>query len=326
MDAKELVSVIVPVYKTEKYIDRCVQSIINQTYTNFELILVDDGSPDKAGKICDSYAEQDKRIQCVHIPNGGVSNARNMGITKAIGQYIVFVDSDDWIKQDHLENLFSVASKGGLGACGIISCHDEEKTNILVLSKDESEISVFASSGIGGFPVNKIYDRSVIEEYQLRFDSRFNMCEDLLFNIQYIYYMPADTIRWSQKQTYYYETTVGATRGRFQKGHQYSEKDLSEYLAVLETKKYCAAPNVLKACDARLTKAAVNTLRVLAAGNHINSEEYNTILSYVRKHLAASFQSSSLAKSSKLSILLSAISPRLELMVYLKRNSKIMHL
>ena len=98
-------SVIVPVYKVEPYLDECIQSILNQTYKDFELILVDDGSPDKCPQICDSYAALDNRVKVIHKPNGGVTSARNAGVQSAIGEYLVFVDGDDFIGETLLEKL-----------------------------------------------------------------------------------------------------------------------------------------------------------------------------------------------------------------------------
>ena len=97
------VSVIVPVYKVEQYLNRCVESILNQTYKDLELILVDDGSPDKCGEICDKFVEQDSRVKCIHKKNGGLSSARNEALDIAVGEYIYFVDSDDWIEPELLE-------------------------------------------------------------------------------------------------------------------------------------------------------------------------------------------------------------------------------
>ena len=94
---KNLVSVIVPVYKVEKYLDRCIKSIREQTYTELEIILVDDGSPDSCGRMCDEYAAKDDRIKVIHKKNGGLSDARNAGIEASAGKWIVFVDSDDYI-------------------------------------------------------------------------------------------------------------------------------------------------------------------------------------------------------------------------------------
>ena len=104
------ISVIVPVYNTEKYLDRCIQSILAQTYTDFELLLVDDGSTDSSGAICDKYAEQDSRVRVFHKENGGVSSARNQGLDNAKGEWITFVDSDDWVDREFF-NILSKSSK-----------------------------------------------------------------------------------------------------------------------------------------------------------------------------------------------------------------------
>ena len=100
----DLISIIVPVYNTEKYLDRCIQSILSQTYTDFELLLIDDGSTDSSGVICDKYAEQDSRVRVFHKENGGVSSARNIGLDNANGVWITFCDSDDWVYPYWLEN------------------------------------------------------------------------------------------------------------------------------------------------------------------------------------------------------------------------------
>lgn len=101
------ISVIVPVYNTEKYLGECVQSILNQIFTDFELLLIDDGSTDQSGAICDTYALQDKRVKVFHKENGGVSSARNMGLDEARGEWIVFVDSDDWVANSYFSELLS---------------------------------------------------------------------------------------------------------------------------------------------------------------------------------------------------------------------------
>lgn len=123
------ISVIVPVYNVEPYIHRCVDSILNQTFTDFELILVDDGSPDNCGKICDEYAEKDKRVHVIHQKNGGLSAARNAGIDWAFqnsnSEWITFIDSDDWVHKQYLEYLYAVAKKGNLQ----IVCSNQIKTD-----------------------------------------------------------------------------------------------------------------------------------------------------------------------------------------------------
>ena len=106
-----LVSIVVPVYKVEKYLGECVDSILKQTYTNFELILVDDGSPDRCGELCEDYKKRNEKIQVIHKQNGGLSDARNAGTRIAKGDYITYIDSDDYISEDYLEKLVSAAVK-----------------------------------------------------------------------------------------------------------------------------------------------------------------------------------------------------------------------
>ncbi len=113
------VSVVVPVYKVEKYLDKCIKSLIKQTHSNIEIILVDDGSPDNCGKICDQYSIKDNRIKVIHKENGGLSEARNFGLDSAKGKYVLFVDSDDYIEEDAVEKLFKYSEKNNLEVlCG----------------------------------------------------------------------------------------------------------------------------------------------------------------------------------------------------------------
>lgn len=114
---KPNISIIVPIYNVEPYLRRCVDSLLNQTYGDFELILVDDGSPDHCGTICDEYAVSDTRVRVIHKPNGGLSDARNAGLEIARGEYIAFVDSDDWVAPDYLERLLTALTKTGADIC-----------------------------------------------------------------------------------------------------------------------------------------------------------------------------------------------------------------
>ena len=116
-----LISVIVPVYKVEPYLDRCVASVLDQDYTHFELILVDDGSPDECGKMCDGWAKKDSRICVYHKSNGGLSSARNYGLDRSRGDYIAFIDSDDWVTPDYLSYMLSLYS--GHIDCAVVACN-----------------------------------------------------------------------------------------------------------------------------------------------------------------------------------------------------------
>ena len=125
MEKNPLISVIVPVYKVEPYLDRCVSSIVNQTYENLEIILVDDASPDNCPKICDEWAKRDKRIRVIHQKNAGSAAARNTALDCAGGEFIAFVDSDDYISEDMYEYLFSLIAGCDIAECGFISVRDD---------------------------------------------------------------------------------------------------------------------------------------------------------------------------------------------------------
>lgn len=139
MDCLKLISIIVPVYRAEKYLDRCVKSILNQTYINFELILVEDGSPDASGALCDRWAERDNRIRVIHKENGGASSARNRGLDIARGEYIAFVDSDDWIEPQMYEYLYVAMekSKAQMAICGLRGISSDNMVKKIVQPKPE---------------------------------------------------------------------------------------------------------------------------------------------------------------------------------------------
>ena len=133
------VSVIVPVYKVEKYLNKCVDSIINQTLEDIEIILVDDGSPDNCGKICDDYAQKDNRIVVIHKTNGGLSDARNAGLEVARGEYIGFVDSDDYIAPEMISLLYGVCKKNSTDIAGCDLAYVYETTDRVDYNSNKQE-------------------------------------------------------------------------------------------------------------------------------------------------------------------------------------------
>jgi glycosyltransferase involved in cell wall biosynthesis len=166
MRVEGLVSVIVPIYNVEQYLNRCVDSIINQTYKNLEIILVDDGSPDKCGQICDEYALKDSRIVVIHKENGGLSDARNAGIEKATGEYLSFVDSDDWIEPEMIETLYNacISNSVKMACAGMyyIDNNDVKTTRCCPLKKEivSAEIALskmFFNKEISYSSCDKIY-------------------------------------------------------------------------------------------------------------------------------------------------------------------------
>lgn len=169
----DLISVIVPVYKVEKYLDRCVESIVNQTYKNLEIILVDDGSPDNCGAMCDSWAEKDSRIKVIHKENGGLSDARNAGMDAATGDLMGFVDSDDYISPDMYQLLYEniLENNSDVSACGVqIVFEDDRPANLLtkdgniVLNTGEAMKAIIEESYLKQPVWYKLYKTELIKD------------------------------------------------------------------------------------------------------------------------------------------------------------------
>lgn len=210
--SKGKVSVVVPVYNAEATICRCVNSIINQSYKNIEIILVDDGSADKSLCLCELLAQEDSRIRVIHQVNSGVSHARNVGIKKSRGEWLMFVDSDDFLSENVIDNL--MGNECDLSYCSIVNYSNED-------GKVESSFSNFKESrqfdwtrasaakiiedvdllGIG-FPWGKIFKRSVIERNGIKFDERIRNHEDHLFVFDYL--VNAKSVYLDTRSIYYW--------------------------------------------------------------------------------------------------------------------------
>lgn len=172
---KPLISIIVPVYKVEPYIDKCIQSILKQTYNNLQIILVDDASPDNSGKICDKYALMDNRIEVIHkSSNTGLSDARNIGISKAKGKYIGFVDSDDYINEEMYEDMYNLIEKkeADICMCNFYNVIDDTKSiknednGIEEYNKIQILKETLLDRKIQSYAWNKLYKRELFDEIQ----------------------------------------------------------------------------------------------------------------------------------------------------------------
>lgn len=212
---KNKVSIIVPVYNVEKHLEQCVNSILAQTYKNIEVILVDDGSPDNCGTICDNYIIKDPRIRVVHKKNGGLSSARNTGLDVATGEYIMFIDSDDFIETDMVEVLFELkaTSNADIACCGMYR-YKETSTTLIdnTISKNEIEILDRITSlkrlilrTIDCSSCNKLYHRELIGETRFK-EGRNNEDHPFLFEL----YQKCDSIAYTNKAYYYYRATEGS--------------------------------------------------------------------------------------------------------------------
>lgn len=203
------VSIIIPVYNAEKYLSRCLDSILKQTLQNWELLLIDDGSKDHSGSICDSYADKDARIQVIHQENGGASSARNIGLAAASGKYIGFVDADDWVVSEMYQRLLSVAIEKN---CDLVMCdartvyadgHFDADT--IAQLKDScilnnADISPNLLLEMAGSVCRCLYRAEILHRYSVKFPIGIKFSEDRIFNILSIGY--ANVIAY-EKAAYY---------------------------------------------------------------------------------------------------------------------------
>ena len=204
------ISIIVPVYKVEKYLDKCVKSIVEQTYKNLEIILVDDGSPDNCPAMCDEWAQKDSRIIVIHKENGGVSSARNAGLAVCTGDYVGFVDSDDWIEPDMYEYLLDISMNGNADVSRCAFVIDPENSDAAVNLRNDSELCVLHGDELiielvngeynEGIMCNKLYKSECIKNLHL--SENIKIAEDCLLN--YHIYARGITLVSSDSVKYHY--------------------------------------------------------------------------------------------------------------------------
>lgn len=227
------ISVIVPIYNVEKYLNRCVDSILNQTFADFECILIDDGSPDNCGKICDEYAEKDKRIRVIHKENGGLSDARNAGIKVAQGEYLSFIDSDDWIHPQMLEILYNGITKNDVLVSVCAYERVETEKPFKNIKNPEYEIlkgmDFFTEDNVTAVVAwNKLYHKSLFDSIRYPVGK---IHEDE-FTTYKILYKAGNIAFCSEKMYMYFVNNTGITKG------VYSLKQLNEIEAISEQLKF----------------------------------------------------------------------------------------
>lgn len=219
------VSVIIPCYNIEQHLPKCIESVLLQSFEDFELLLINDGSTDQTGTVCEKYVVQDSRIKLFHQENAGVSAARNLGLQKATGELLIFIDGDDYIKQDYIEQLVNNYVEGSWPICGMINIRNENaidnkdfqtlldiypqrimsKSNFIDLLKYYS----FSS------PCARIYSAKIIKDNSLKFDINVTYQEDLLFNLEYVQFI--EQVKLVDYFGYYYVEHEISSSGRFHK-------------------------------------------------------------------------------------------------------------
>ena len=217
---KSLISIIVPVYNSKAHLECCVTSILNQSYKQFELLLIDDGSTDGSSELCDELLQKSEKIRVIHKENGGVSSARNAGLDMASGDYIVFVDSDDVISNNYVETFIESSHKGDLILGMIEDVYFDDTGSIIkrhTRNVDAPDCGILADEyykllELLRVPVVKLYKRDIIELNHIQFDENLSVAEDQVFNFAY----------YKHIKTYFFET-----RSVYKYYHQYNSSSLS---------------------------------------------------------------------------------------------------
>lgn len=311
-------SIIIPVYNAEKYLNKCIDSILNQSFKDFELLLIDDGSKDLSGKICDKYAEVDERVKVFHIQNGGPAKARNLGIKYATGIYIEFVDADDELIPEALENLYVLTKNNPdiIIADSQIITADEKVKNIISIEKNNQinveeylkNLNTVRKATLLHYIWNKWYKRELICENRIIFDENERLGEDFLFNCEII--DKADRVWGTDILLYkYYKRDNGSLSGKYIENELSRRRKMdSTFLQLYENKKIKEeCYNLISRMIGSITLASIQGVFMPGSPNNLKEKKL-----YVQDFLNSEYlnyinvysQNKGLTKSEKIAAIL----------------------
>lgn len=299
------ISIIVPVYKIERYLRQCVDSILVQTYTNLEVILVNDGSPDNCGKIIDEYSLKDRRIIAIHKENGGISDARNAGIEVATGQYLGFIDSDDWIEPDMIELLYNnlIAQNADISLCSFTFSYVNferplcDKRQLFILDSDQAIIQCLAGNAFTVASWGKLYKREIFSSIRYPIDKQY---EDAFIIVDVM--TEARVIVGDSIPKYHYRM-----RGSSTTNNNSSSMDFSRLMNIVEAhENICQSvetktPHTKNFCKSMLLKAIFFVLQIMLRSNDRKRlSEYPRLLSAIRDNYRFIIESSDFTRNEKI--------------------------
>jgi capsular polysaccharide biosynthesis protein cpsI len=309
----ELISIIVPVYKVEKYLEKCVKSILNQTYTNLEIILVNDGSPDECGRLCDELAKVDNRIKVFHKENGGLSDARNYGVERASGEYIGFVDSDDYIHESMYEKLYEAIKKSGteLSECGVtrvykdmLRPHYEGEDYFLILDKQEYLGEYLENRRLYGSAWCKLIQRDLAKK--IKFPTG-KIYEDAFYTLELLENVNKFTIISGNYYYYYIRENSITTR-------PFSSNDM-DYIEIMDRIRDYTLSNFPKFKEqllVRLTYAYLSIFnQLIVLDNYKTKKEYKVLKDKLKDSYFKVLANKKAPKNLKLALVLLSINERL---------------
>lgn len=318
-----MISIIVPIYNTPKdYIQKCISSLLKQTYSSYEILLVDDGSNEDVADYCDELSHKDLRIRVYHQKNRGVSSARNLGLEVAEGEYIAFVDADDWVEPDYIEKLLSaIEMNAEMAICNICYDYGEDSnsdltgSNLKKVEYNKSEVykELLYSKEIGGFLCNKLFKKKFITK---RLDESLHYSEDYVFVAEYCRQI-TKAIYLDSKLYHYRQDGNSATKELSYNSRIYtlmeSYKNIERiYLEELPTEEVFVQKNTLK--------IALNLRARYLIGRVNNKEEYLQIIKTIKSRIILVLKSSKIPLFTKLNIIGTLLLPR----TMLKMKNKVL--
>ena len=320
---EEKISIIVPVYNVEAYLERCVESILKQTYTNLEILLVNDGSTDKSGELCDKLALRDHRIRVIHKENGGLSDARNRGIDEASSNLIGFIDSDDYIDEDMYETLYRqmVASKADLSMCGHYDVYHQipEKQVAEIktweLMPEEAIKMVMEAKILSVTAVNKLYKKALFEQLRFRIGK---IAEDAFIMVDLIHQC-SKIVATNEKKYYYVHRENSITTQKFSlkflnviEAYEQNDEIISENY-----------PDLYDVAIMRLNWAYFYVLDRLLVDNDFKDKVLeDRLISYLKKNKKSILMDSRFTRARKMSFLALCLSRKLYLKILLAQTKR----
>lgn len=310
------ISIIVPVFKVEKYIDKCIQSILSQAFSDFELILIDDGSPDRSGNICDEYAKKDARIRVIHQDNQGVSSARNAGLDIAQGSYIGFVDPDDYIEENMYEFLHNliIHNNADISICGVFHCYNnnirKSPKNVMecVLSAEEGLELILYGREVSVTVFDKLFKASLLKS--VRFPTDISYAEDAYFTIEVFCESSLIAINTVPKYNYVHRSNSATTKGFHQKDYQ-----VIKVYEKIQHKIKQEFPKLIPVTESRLFWAHRRILERIAIDTSVNRRNYyndvEIMARFLRSNMLAIFKSPYFSIKKKIEYMLIFINPYL---------------
>ena len=318
-----MISVVIAAYNTEKYIAKCLESLKKQTYTDFEIIVVVDGATDKTLDICEEFSKQDSRFITVYRKNGGLAAARNTGLKKCTGEYIAFVDSDDYVSPDYLEVLVNAIKMNNcdISACGYIlqdengneKYHTQYKDKLMDNEMFLNNMLIPVNRSYGAFVCNKLYKNEIIKKYNIRFpDEKRYLFEDHYFNYEYMKYAKRGCCTSSCVYHYIARENTGIIRG-ITENNKVADKwfHYADIFDLIIDDSYKGFDEFKKQIKMMKVWHSSTAARVLAYYGKNNTTEYKNMRKYIKENMIAYLKTPYIGAKKKIGMLFTYFTPKL---------------